>query len=191
MEGTRKKPYTASEFFDEFMKDIEVPDFIDYSCSTEKMTLLKFYEFEVYSKIMYGSSEGAYLDVIIEGKYDEEQPSPFTNLTIGVIKTLDSSDEAIYKLYQLAAEIFIKANRFVYDNLDDFTWLGYKVKINPEDNYHYEISTTERIVDRLYQLKKLGTDVSNVSIMDYSTRKMVDASEYLRLVEERFNEGGM
>ena len=138
MEGTRKKPYTASEFFDEFMKDIEVPDFIDYSCSTEKMTLLKFYEFEVYSKIMYGSSEGAYLDVIIEGKYDEEQPSPFTNLTIGVIKTLDSSDEAIYKLYQLAAEIFIKANRFVYDNLDDFTWLGYKVKINPEDNNNWQ-----------------------------------------------------
>ncbi len=184
----RKGPYTASGFFDEIMKEIEVPDFIDYASSTDKMTPLKYYEFEVHPKIMYGSSEGAYLDVIIEGRYDEEQTSPYTNLTIGVIKTLDSSDEAIYKLYKLAAEIFIKANRFVYKNLDDFTWLGYRVKIKPEDNCHYEISTTERIVEKLYQLKKWGTDISKVSITDLSTKKEIDAEDILKEVKKKEDE---
>lgn len=184
----RKGPYTASGFFDEIMKEIEVPDFIDYASSTDKMTPLKYYEFEVHPKIMYGSSEGAYLDVIIEGRYDEEQPSPYTNLTIGVIKTLDSSDEAIYKLYKLASEIFIKANRFVYKNLDDFTWLGYRVKIKPEDNCSYEIDTTERVVEKLYQLKKWGTDISKVSITDLSTKKEIDTEDILKEVKKKEDE---
>lgn len=184
----RNKPYTASDFFETVMKEIEVPGYIDYVSSSDKPTLLKYYEFEVHTEIMYGGSEGVYLDIVIKGRYDEEMPSPYTNLTIGTIKTLDSSDEAIYKLYQLAAEIFIKANRFVQDNIDDFTWLGYRVKIKPEDNCAYEIYTTERIVEKLYQLKKWGADISRVSITDLSIKKEIDARHILKEVKRKEEE---
>ena len=181
----RKKPYTPKEFFEEIMKGIDVPDFIDYCSARKTDPWLRNYEFEVFTDITYGSNEGAYLDINLRGNYDGEPGSMFNILTIGTIKTLSTDEKSIKQLYALAAEIFIKANDFVRDNLDDFTWLGYRVKIKPEDKCGYEIANLDRVVNKLLELRSRNIDISRVSVFDYSSRKEIPNADILEMVKKK------
>ena len=144
----RKKPYTAGELFNEIIKDIPAPDFIEFARPSAKPycdTLIKTYSFNIYTRIVYGSNEGIYADVMLQGQYDIEQGAP--DLCIGVIKTLRSDDEAVEEMYKYCSKIFIKGTRFVNDNLDDFTWLGFRIEYSP--TYQVEVKNEDRVVKNI------------------------------------------
>ncbi len=190
----RKKPYTPKEFFEAVMKEIDVPDIIEHCSAGKTNPWLRNYEFEVFTDITYGSCEdvyldvnlrGNYLDVNLRGNYDGEPGSMLNIITIGTIKTLSTDEDSIKKLYALAAEIFIKANDFIRDNIDDFTWLGYRLKIKPEDKCGFEMRNLDRVADKLLELKSRDVDISNITVFDYATRREVSQKDILKLVERK------
>lgn len=181
----RKKPYTPKEFFEAVMKEIDVPDIVEYCESRKTNPWLRNYEFEVFTDITYGSCEGAYLDVKLRGNYDGEPGSMLNIITIGTIKTFSTDEDSIKKLYALAAEIFIKANDFIRDNIDDFTWLGYRLKIKPEDKCGFEMRNLDRVAEKLLELKSRDVDISNITVFDYATRREVSQKDILKLVERK------
>lgn len=126
----RKKPYTGYELFNvitDILKDKDlIPDIVDYtSARTEAVTLIKNEEFEIRPVLMYGGSEGFYIDINLYGNFEYEK-----EFTIGVIKTLSTSPEDIHKMAVLAADYVIYGTEFINKNLDDFTFYGYDVYVD-------------------------------------------------------------
>ena len=175
----RTKPYKCNELFDEIIKRIELPGYIDYALSSdyEANPEIRNYSFDLYTITKYGGSEGVYTDVYIKGYIVDNET--INNINIGTIKTLDEGPEAIKEMYSLAADIYLTGTDFINKNLDDFTWIGYKVTITPGDNFSYEYGSEESMIRGLERLKSRGIDLSNVQITSLATRKSVDPEKYL------------
>ncbi len=183
----RKKPYTAEELFNTIMEKVQRPEFIEYASPTgtpRDKVLIKDYQFDLYTRVVYGTNEGIYADVWLSGKYDEEAGAP--DLLIGVIKTLNRDDDTVRKMYQLCAEIFLAGTHFINDNLDDFTWLGYRIELSEKSGY--DVANPERVVRKLAELKRWGRDISDLKILNLSTRKYEKNKDYIKKAEQLYEE---
>ncbi len=188
----RKHPYKFDEFFNKVTENIEVPDYIEYVSADRYPTgsngyapadsYIRNYEFDVFTRTAYGSNEGIYTDVYIQGKYSAEDSD---TVHIGTIKTLYSGEEYLRKMYDFAATIYIEARNFINLNIEDFTWLGYNIQLSPGANYYYEVMTEERIIEKLAFLKRKDVDISKVIITDNSTKKNIDISKFYKKIDER------
>lgn len=157
----RKKPYLGSELFNEIVKRIELPDIIDYANGSYKREEILNYEWDFANDLEYGSNEGIYLTMYAESENKK--------ILLGVFKTLGEDKDALRKMALLLAEFIYAGKVFVNNNLDDFTWTGYKVSPEGED-WGYDCPTIERARER--QAKMLET-YSKVTIFDYEKRKEV------------------
>ncbi|MCR5367149.1 hypothetical protein [Eubacterium sp.] len=124
----RKNPYTAAELFDAVTNILKeknkLPDIIDYTLSSSEAReyYLTNEEFEIRSELMYGGSEGCYVDVNII--------SIDRCLHIGSVKCLGSDDDSMRTMGVIAAEYVIEGVNFVNRNMDDFNFEGYTVFID-------------------------------------------------------------
>ncbi len=164
----RKKPYTGRELFDIVTKQLEaegkMPEIIEYVCPREdkgEPCELRTEEFDVTATLMYGSNEGAFIDVNIR---DRER-----NITIGVVKTCNSGDDAVRALGCLAADYMITAGKFVEDHMQEFDWTGYTIF---EDGSPVLTLRGEKAEKRAFERAKTMT--GNVRIRDNETRKWVE-----------------
>ena len=181
MKDERKRPYMARELFEEIIRVAgKMPECIDSVSANNALsgsTFIKYYEFNIETVVEYGSCEGCYLNVYIKGRYDEEINSP--RLYLGSFSSLNASDDAIRELYAYAAELFIKATQYINENIDDFSWLGYRLKLSTEHNWAYEISSEEAVIRKIRELNRRGENIKNIVITDLSTRKVLKSQNYI------------
>lgn len=173
------RPYNQFELFEEIIKRVNIPDFVEYASAPSYDTKhqIRYYEFDVATETKYGGSEGVYTDVYISGYI--RNADDYEKIHIGTIKTLNEGPEAIREMYQLAAEVYLAGNDFINKNLDAFTWIGYKLTLHPGDKFHFEYSSKDSLYRGIEQLKNRGEDLSEVKIIDLSNRKELDPEPYI------------
>lgn len=137
----RKNPYTAAELFDAVTNILKeknkLPDIIDYTLSSSEAReyYLTNEEFDIRSEIMYGGSEGCYVDVNLIGLN--------ACLHIGTAKCLGADDESVRTMGILAADYVSEANNFIRKNMDDFNFEGYTIFI--DDKPRVSCNSEEKI----------------------------------------------
>ena len=162
-ENLRKKPYRASELFEEVCKRITLPDILEYHYGSASDIEIKSYEFDFGNHLEYGGNEGIYLDMYVEY-------SDGTRHNLGVFKTLREDRQALEEMAKLLADFIFEGKWFVNQNLDDFTWEGYNVK-GKGQCMSKDVSTIERAREIKAQLLE---KYEEVEIFDYANRKYVE-----------------
>ena len=161
-ENLRKKPYKASELFEEICKRITLPEHLDYHIGSHSDIEIKGYEFDFGNHLEYGGNEGIYLSMYADfgdGK----------RYHLGTFKTLREDRQALEEMAKLLADFIFEGKWFVNQNLDDFTWEGYNVK-GKGQVFSMDVSTLERAMEVKEQLL---AKYDEVTIFDYAKRKYV------------------
>lgn len=76
------------------------------------------YRFNIIPHLQFGSCEGIYLDLLLEGSFDATDR---TRLPIGTIKTLGEDQEACELMGRLCGLLMFHGNAYVNDNLHRYT----------------------------------------------------------------------
>lgn len=159
----RKKPYKASELFDEICKRITLPEILDYQHGSYKDIDIDSYEFDFGNHLEFGGSEGIYLTLYAEYSSDRR-------VQLGTFKTLHETREGLETMAKLLADFIFEGKWFVNENLDDFTWSGYNVKAKGQ-LVSKDVATIERAREIKAQLLEKHDEVE---IFDYANRKYVE-----------------
>lgn len=159
----RKKPYKASELFEEICKRVTLPEILDYHCGSCKDEEITGYEFDFGNHLEFGGNEGIYLTMYAEFCGDKR-------IQLGTFKTLYESRDALEKMAKLLSDFIFEGKWFVNNNLDDFTWSGYNVK-GKGQLFSKDVSTIERAREIKQQLLE---KYEEVEIFDYAKRKVVE-----------------
>ena len=94
------------------------PEYL-HSCSTSNKEILHLCNFDVISRVRYGSNEGIIGRIYIEGRYHHDHKGLVT-CDIGLIKTLLRERDAYIALHTLCGLICYYANEYIRHNLDRF-----------------------------------------------------------------------
>lgn len=124
-------------------------------------------EFDVYGILTYGSNEGIYLEMIIDGSFDREFKTGKQRIPIGTIKTLDSSDASMKEMALLMANFILEARRYVDTHEDELIRRGYLCK-KPDANCGIYVSSKESAMAKSkegYSVK----DLYSGNILDVNT----------------------
>lgn len=162
-ENLRRKPYKASELFEEICKRITLPDILDYHLGSHSDIEITSYEFDFGNRLEFGGNEGIYLSMYADfgdGKRHH----------LGTFKTLREDRQALEEMAKLLADFIFEGKWFVNQNLDDFTWEGYNVKGKGQKISKY-VSTLERAKEIKEQLLE---KYEEVEIFDYANRKYIN-----------------
>lgn len=159
----RKKPYKASELFDEVCKRIALPDILEYHSGNHEAEEIKGYDFDFGNHLEFGGNEGIYLTMYAEF-------SDGRRVQLGTFKTLMETRSALETMASLLASFIFEGKWFVNQNLDDFTWEGYNVK-GKGQCISKDVQTLERAREIKAQLLELYPEVT---IFDYANRKFVE-----------------
>ncbi len=84
----------------------------------ERDTFMTDYRFNVVPVIRYGSSEGIYVDLHLEGEFDS---SGNANLCIGTFKTLHTDLDACKRMGELCGVLMHYATAYVDENIHRYT----------------------------------------------------------------------
>lgn len=85
-----------------------------------EMSTLRICEFDVYSTVVYGASEGIYADIYLNGRFTDNVAFHKGNLHIATLKTLSTSKDAYLAMHQYAALVCYYARSYVNSNLNRF-----------------------------------------------------------------------
>ena len=97
---------------DYYLPNSSEPNFSD------RDTYLTDYQFDIVPAIMFGSSEGIYVDVYLEGKFDG---SDCRKTSLATFKTLDTSLDACRKMGELCGILMYHGSRYVNQNIHRYT----------------------------------------------------------------------
>ena len=167
----RTKPYTYREFFNEIFKRLKaknrIPEILDHIQAAgpigEPDQELLNEEFDTIGTVSFGSCEGVYADMVI--RYNGK------DTIVGIAKCLDTSDEAMRTMGILAADYTAEARKFVEENMDDFDFVGYTLRMHPDKEYpRMTCSTLEKAMQRA---REFGVR----EIRENRTRKMIPVKE--------------
>ena len=76
------------------------------------------YRFNIIPHLQFGSCEGIYLDLLLEGSFDATDR---TRLPIGTIKTLRQDQEACELMGRLCGLLMFHGHAYVNDNIHRYT----------------------------------------------------------------------
>ncbi len=178
--GTLKKPMTAKELVniiaDEMKEKGTLPKELDY-VSGSSDCLITYYEFEFECVTKWGGSEGIYTDFYLNGNFTGESGA-VKRLYIGCAKTLSEGTKAMYMMNKFAADFYMTATDYINHHIDDFTWEGYNLRFEGE-NGSLEISSLERVRERIKRFMEEGRDLSKLVITDLETRCVLSVEEIM------------
>ena len=126
----KERPYTTTELFDavcQKLKDLgQMPEILDYHSGSHNPEPIKYYEYKINAALNSGGSEGVYLDIGINLWLLPE--SKEERLHLGTFKTLRNDAEAFRTMGELLGDFVYQTEKFIDENIDDFTWYGYEVR---------------------------------------------------------------
>lgn len=110
-----KQKWTNWKLFNQIVENLReqgaLPDILDYALpgyGTEKITT---YEFDVVGRLNHGGSEGAYVDMYLEGE---------ETICLGTFKTLKEDYCSWSIMAQLMADFQWECERFVNEHINEF-----------------------------------------------------------------------
>lgn len=154
-------------------KEGKIPSILDYFLDENyHICEIKGYEFDIRMNVSYGC-EGIYLDLYLDGNlgYGIQQ-----KVSLGTAKTLDASDEAMRTMAVLGADFISTGIRYINENLDDFTWTGYKISFFDETRkLVYAVSTKRSDIEARRLCHEFFREVNicavKAVVRDNATRK--------------------
>lgn len=121
----RKKPMMISEFFhavDSILKaEGKIPAGIETAqpCLSSMDRELRTTSWTILHTAAYGSNEGIYLDLAIQGRIADGAEGRFD---LGLYRTLSTHDEDMYAMAKLGADFYMMGLRYLQDHFEDFEW---------------------------------------------------------------------
>lgn len=131
----KRHKWNARELFlmlkESLKKEGLIPeDLLDYSCAGSDSELILSEEFDVIPRIVHGSNEGIYMDVMLDtGDETRVFSSHKPHLRLGTFKTLRTDKEAYIRMSVLGAEFVYALHTYVRENMDEFNWTGFDLTI--------------------------------------------------------------
>lgn len=179
----RKNPMKISELFDTVKQILtnegKMPADIDYaipcSCSSDDR-MIKNTEWDVIAHTAYGGSEGIYLDLAIRGDIGDGNIGTFD---MGTVKTLSTTDEAMYAMARLGADFYLSTHKYVTENTRDFEWEGTVLTIDAGKGmrkFGMYFSSVEQAVEAFHEefLKPWQTYPHRGVILDLEKRREIE-----------------
>ena len=99
-----------------FKKADPILDYVQSSC-WEKDAIISDYQFDFLAIVNFGSNEGIYVDLVIDGIFNEKQTEK-RRVHCGTIKTLCTDLESMQIMGELAGSLTYFANEVIRDNID-------------------------------------------------------------------------
>ena len=134
-------------------------DFLDYaSVSKLKSEIDEIYddEFDIKGDLQFGSSEGIYLDMYIEGEFGENGETKKSKIV--VFKTLEDSFEALMRMSEIQAIAIWEGRAWIRENRDQLSRRGWSVKKERDDNWSYLCYTEESLKKHILEGCSYVTD---------------------------------
>lgn len=100
-------------------------DLLDYAAVTSDIVHIVDSEFDLKADLHYGSVEGIYLSMSIEG-YFSNDPYHEVKEFVMVFKTLRTDDDAMYKMVTLQASCMIACKKHLEEHASDYERRGYR-----------------------------------------------------------------
>lgn len=123
-----KQHYTTSDIFyiilNKLKESNQLPSIIDYSLGCNYPVRVDTDEWDCVFRVEFGSSEGIYLTVYLEGNISKD----IEKAELGTFKTLYDSKEAYKAMSDLGVEFVFALQEFVEENYDSFCWTGYTLR---------------------------------------------------------------
>ena len=133
-------------------KDGLIPDdILDYSIAGSECEMILSEEFDVIPRIVHGSNEGIYMDIILDAENGSGVfSSPESYIRLGTFKTLQTDKNAYVKMSILGAEIVYAVHAYVRENMDEFNWTGFDLTFYHGEKKPFKIWVMEyeRAIDR-------------------------------------------
>lgn len=165
-----KKLMTVEQLGDKIIAELErthqLPDILENigsnSCS-DGQQLIYDIEFDIVGTIRYGSCEGFYADIYVEGYYGENGNERKRAFMLSA-KTLNTDRESVEKMSLLAAACVFVGGKYVEAHKEELTRRGYRCKETPDSAWGLFVSKRE---DAL-KYKAMGYEV-----YDYFNQKLM------------------
>lgn len=165
-----KKPKSIQQLGDEIIAELErthqLPDNLESigsnSCSDGQQQIYDI-EFDIVGTIRYGSCEGFYTDIYMEGYYGENGQERKRALMLSA-KTLSTNRESIEKMSLLAAACVFVGGEYIDHHKEELTRRGYRCKETPDSAWGLIVSKKK---DAL-KYKAMGYEV-----YDYFNQKLL------------------
>ena len=124
----KRKKHSTKELFELIDKMLEEkgvkPDNLDYGLGGDALCIILSEEFAIVPRVVYGSSEGIYLDIRLEGTEGFVSTGNENIVTLGTYKTLGESKEDYIKMAIIGAEFFFTLREYINSHSDEFNWTG-------------------------------------------------------------------
>ena len=172
----RKNPYTVKELYqavkEKLCNDENWPaDIIDYDLvDSESMKIIDS-SFDIIPRVMYGSSEGIYLDVYFTGS--EFTYTSTERIRFCCIKTLDRSRETMRKMAVLGADIVVDLTDFLNSNSENVNWEYYSVRMIDKNgclSWGYLTTSLEQAEQHFQKFAESG---KHVVLLEKGTKKIL------------------
>jgi len=147
-----KVPFkTTKDLFEEVTGNITLPVHTDYALADKAIELYDT-DFSVSGKVDYGSSEGIYLDLMIEGCFGPD--NEYRRESLGTIKTLSDSDEAYRDFCNLTADFVFGVRTYKQEHRDELIRKGFRIRKKDSNAKKYVYTASEA-----YEYAKKGLEV--------------------------------
>lgn len=101
-----------------------LPEILDYGQPTHEPRPVKTMSWDTIGRVSFGSSEGIYLDICLEG---DMGGGTYERVELGTYKTLLEDKEAFSTMSLLNTEFVFAMRDFVNTHMDDFNWVGFDI----------------------------------------------------------------
>lgn len=171
----RKTPYTMGELFqilkEKVSSSCDINQYqLDYQISgwsSDQTMKLRRENIWLNGVVEYGGSEGIYIDLsLYEDTGEKTEARGFAT-----IKTLDESDESLYRMAELMIRYKLALKELIRENEEDFRWEGFSVYPVVDDKplLAYFAATTSRISDVMGRCAKNG--VTRFRVVCHGTKE--------------------
>lgn len=130
------KYYTIKELFnivDNSLKEKNlIPDIINYGLPGNRDVQIRETAWDVYGIVNFGSNEGIYLDIYLEGEVTKKAKNwdEIEKVWLACYKTLGTSKEDFKKMSDLNTEFVFDLRKYINDNWGEVMLRTYGIDIN-------------------------------------------------------------
>lgn len=145
-----RKIKTFKDLISEIEKNIgEYPNILDYHRINNEREQILDIEFDLVSEVIFGGSEGIFLNIYIRGNFDKNYTDK--NELIFVAKTLYDDDTSFKVMSIFGAEIVLAGRRILNNQKDEYIRRGFYCKKAEKDKYGLICKNLEVALERKKQ----------------------------------------